>query len=57
MSAASHGVHRQQEHAHDTPRFYAWCSCGVCGPLRSSRVTAGHDAHVHSLACRMGRAS
>jgi hypothetical protein len=53
----SSGVHEQDRHPHDTPRFYAWCSCGVCGPLRRSRVTAGIDAHVHSLACRMGRAS
>jgi hypothetical protein len=51
MSRKVSGVHEQDRHHEDTPRWYAWCECGVCGPLRTSRVTAGADAHAHARVC------
>lgn len=34
-----------------TPRFYAYCSCGVCGPLRIRREDAERDDQGHAEVC------
>lgn len=33
------------------PRFYAYCSCGVCGPLRIRREDAERDDQGHAEVC------
>lgn len=38
--------------AHNTrPRFYAYCRCGVCGPLRAVQKDARADELAHDEVC------
>lgn len=41
-----------QDNGHDDPfRFYAYCRCGVCGPIRPTRVLAEGDDEAHASVC------
>lgn len=39
---------RKQEHGLS---FYAYCACGVCGPIRRSRDAAKADDRAHRQVC------
>jgi hypothetical protein len=44
------------EQGHDDPghaqiRYYAYCSCGVCGPIRTRREDAEADDSAHQEVC------
>lgn len=52
-------VHNQEPYSRsDTlPRWYAYCSCGVCGPLRSTRLLAVLDEGAHADVCSATKAA
>jgi hypothetical protein len=51
MSAIKGTIHRQEVHGGDSARFYFWCRCGVCGPLRADRRLAVDDERLHLKVC------
>jgi len=48
-------IHRQESGSHNSDRFsvrfYAYCSCGVCGSLRRTREDAEADDRAHNEVC------
>lgn len=46
-----HEQHPTPMHGMSSPRWYAWCPCGVCGPLRVVREGAVVDEVVHRGVC------
>lgn len=44
-------IQKQEVHGGDRARFYAYCGCGVCGPLRVDRRLAVDDERVHAKVC------
>jgi hypothetical protein len=45
-------VHKQEgETRREAPRWYAFCSCGVCGPLRAQKTLAQDDDRLHAKVC------
>lgn len=44
-------IHTQTAAWPATPRFYAYCPCGVCMPLRRDRETAEQDDTSHRELC------
>lgn len=50
-------IHTQEHHGPDTARHYAYCPCGVCGPIRRTRQEAIADHDAHALVCSTGGAA
>ena len=46
-------IEAQQDSGHETPRFYAYCPCGVCGPIRFRYEDAKLDEREHDSVCSM----
>jgi hypothetical protein len=43
---------QEQRDNHEPPRYYAYCPCGVCGPIRASHEQAVADEDAHDSVCR-----
>lgn len=43
---------QEQRDLTEAPRYYAYCPCGVCGPIRSNYEWAVDDEDAHDSVCR-----
>lgn len=47
-----------QDNGHADPRrFYAYCKCGVCGPVRRTKLAAKRDERAHASVCSTRKAA
>lgn len=42
----------QPGQGHAVPLFYAYCACGLCGPMRRNIEAARLDEEAHAEVCR-----